>query len=73
MELIVEPTLEEYNRNSASVRHAYLACLVTYYAVDRAAYPKEPTPMAERWMKELLPFSWLLRSPCISSMVRDGG
>jgi hypothetical protein len=56
MELIVEPTWEEYKRNSASVRHAYLACLVTYHAVDRAAYPKEPTPMAERWAKESLPF-----------------
>ena len=56
MELIVEPTWEEYNRNSASVRHAYLACLVIYHAVDRAAYPKEPDPMAKRWAQESLPF-----------------
>jgi hypothetical protein len=56
MELIVEPTWEEYNRNSADVRHAYLACLVVYHAVDRAAYPKKPDAMAKRWARESLPF-----------------
>ena len=56
MELIVEPTFEEYKRNSASVRHAYLACLVVYHAVDRAAYPDEATPLAELWASESLAF-----------------
>lgn len=52
MELIVEPTYEEYKRNSTSVRLAYLACLVVYHAVDRAAYPDEPGPLAEQWRSE---------------------
>jgi hypothetical protein len=56
MELIVEPTYEEYKRNSTSVRHAYLACLVAYHAVDRAAYPDEPHVLAEQWASESLPF-----------------
>jgi hypothetical protein len=50
MELIVEPTFEEYKRNTTSVRHAYLACLVSYHAVDRAAY--EAGPLAEQWRLE---------------------
>jgi hypothetical protein len=56
MELIVEPTWEEYKRNSVSVRHAYLACLVAYHAVDRAAYPDEPAPLAAQWREESLAF-----------------
>lgn len=56
MELIVEPTFEDYKKNSVSVRHAYLACLVTYHAVDRAAYPDEPGPLAAQWRSESLPF-----------------
>lgn len=56
MELIVEPTFEDFKRNSGSVRHAYLACLVVYHAVDRAAYPDEAYPLAERWRSESLAF-----------------
>jgi hypothetical protein len=37
IELIVEPTVEEFNRNSTSLRHAYLACVATFHAIDRAA------------------------------------
>jgi hypothetical protein len=56
VELIVEPTFEEYKRNSTSARHAYLACLVAYHAVDRAAYPDEASPLAAQWRSESLAF-----------------
>jgi hypothetical protein len=56
MELIVEPTFEEFKRNSGSVRHTYLACLVAYHAVDRAAYPDEAAPLAAQWREESLAF-----------------
>lgn len=56
MEQIVEPTFEEFKRNSQSVRHAYLACLVIYHAVDRAAYPNDPIALAEQWRSESLAF-----------------
>jgi hypothetical protein len=56
MAIIVEPTYEEYRKNSNSVRHAYLACLVAYHAVDRAAYPNEPNSLAEKWASESLAF-----------------
>lgn len=56
MELIVEPTFEEFRRNSGSVRHAYLACLVAYHAVDRAANPDDAGPLAAQWRSESLAF-----------------
>jgi hypothetical protein len=38
--LIVEPTVEEFNSNLFSLRHAFLACVATYHAIDRVTYPK---------------------------------
>lgn len=52
MELIVEPTWEEFRRNGNSVRHAYLACVAILHAVDRAAYPDDPIALAEQWRTE---------------------
>jgi hypothetical protein len=57
IELIVEPTWEEYRKNSGSARLAYLTCVVAYHAVDRAAYPdEEPSELAEKWAAESKPF-----------------
>jgi hypothetical protein len=52
MEVIVEPTFEDFRRNGGSVRHGYLACVAVYHAVDRAAYPDDPIALAEQWRKE---------------------
>lgn len=56
MKLIVEPTYEEFKRDSGSVRRAYLACVAAYHSVDRAAYPDEPFDLAEKWAVESLAF-----------------
>jgi hypothetical protein len=56
MELIVEPTFEDFRRNGGSVRHAYLACLAIYHTVDRAAFPNDPNDLAEQWRKESMAF-----------------
>jgi hypothetical protein len=56
LELIVEPTYEEYKRNSTSVRHAYLACSVIYHTVDRAARPNKVTGLSDKWAEESLVF-----------------
>ncbi|MGC2775962.1 MAG: hypothetical protein WA418_10055 [Bradyrhizobium sp.] len=56
MELIVEPTFEDFSRHAGSVRQAYLACLAIYHAVDRAAYPGEPRTLAEQWRTESVAF-----------------
>jgi hypothetical protein len=49
LDLIVEPTVEQFERNERSIRHAYLACVATYHAVDRASYPERPYEVAEDW------------------------
>jgi hypothetical protein len=37
IDTIVVPTFEDFKRNPASERHAFLACVVTYHAIDRYA------------------------------------
>src|SRR5271156_388311 len=52
LEVIVEPTFEEFKRNPGSVRHAFLACVAIYHAVDRAAYPEKPGNLLKEWRKQ---------------------
>jgi hypothetical protein len=56
LELIVEPTFDEFNRNPTSVRHAFIACVVIYHAIDRAAYPEKPGNLLREWRKQSLEF-----------------
>jgi len=37
LEIIVDPTYDDYCANSQSFRHAYLVCVAIFHAVDRAA------------------------------------
>lgn len=37
LEVIVDPTFDDFYRDRRSVRLAYLACVVIYHSVDRAA------------------------------------
>jgi hypothetical protein len=52
IELIVEATFEDFRRNGGSVRHGYLACVAIYHAVDRAAFPNDPSALAEQLRAE---------------------
>jgi hypothetical protein len=54
---IVEPTFEDFKRNPRSLRHAYLACLVTYHAIDRVTYPKNPGNLRKQWKKTSVQFA----------------
>jgi len=36
----VEPTIVDFENNPTSVRHAFIACVVTFHAIDYLAYPK---------------------------------
>jgi hypothetical protein len=36
LDQIVEPTFADFEANPGSIRHAYLACVATYHAIDRA-------------------------------------
>jgi hypothetical protein len=37
LELIVDPTWDDFHKNRGSVRHAFLACVAIYHAIDRVA------------------------------------
>lgn len=56
LELIVEPTFEEFKRNPTSLRHAYLACVATYHAIDRVSYPRKPAALRQKWGRKSLEF-----------------
>jgi hypothetical protein len=57
LDLIVQPTFDDFSRNPGSVRHAYLACLVTYHAIDRVTFPAKPHTLAQQWRQESLEFA----------------
>ena len=57
LDLIVQPTFDDYDCHPSSVRHAYLACLVAYHAIDRATYPAKPHTLAQEWRKSSMEFA----------------
>jgi hypothetical protein len=61
LELIVDPTFKEYQQNPESVRHAFIACVVTYHAIDRAARGEETSVgnLRQNWANECFPFKYV--------------
>jgi hypothetical protein len=49
---IVNPTVNEFAGNRASVRCAFIACVVTCQAADYRAYPKRAASVRQRWRKQ---------------------
>jgi hypothetical protein len=41
LDTIVEPTIIDFESNPTSVRHAFLACVATFHAIDYLAYPNK--------------------------------
>ena len=56
VELIVEPTFEDFRKNSTSVRRAFLTCVAIYHAVDRVSYPKKPGNLGKAWGRKSFNF-----------------
>lgn len=58
LEMIVDPTYDDFYANSQSFRHAYLACVAIFHAVDRAAEEAgvKPATLRQTWGKESLEF-----------------
>ena len=54
---IVEPTFDDFRRKPHSLRHAYIACLVTYHSIDRVTYPKNPGNLRKRWKQGSVEFA----------------
>jgi hypothetical protein len=42
---VVEPTIEEFQTNPHSVRHAFLACVAAFHCVYYLAYPDKPSAL----------------------------
>jgi hypothetical protein len=54
---IIVPTFEEFRCNPRSGRHAYLACVATFHAVDRAKKGSlKPASLRQKWRKESFEF-----------------
>jgi hypothetical protein len=58
LEIIVDPTFDDFRGNRGSVRHAYLTCVAIFHAVDRAAEGNGTRAAVVRqdWCKESLEF-----------------
>jgi hypothetical protein len=58
LEVIVDPTFDDFYRDRTSVRLAYLACVAIFHAVDRAAEEsgKSSATIRQKWGKESMEF-----------------
>jgi hypothetical protein len=58
LELIVDPTWDDFHKNRGSHRHAFLACVAIYHAVDRVAEAegKDPSHFRQIWAGECTEF-----------------
>lgn len=45
MEEFVAPTIADFKSNPASVRHAFIACVVTFHSIDYFAYPRSSSAL----------------------------
>ncbi|QJR03501.1 hypothetical protein HH800_15735 [Sphingobium yanoikuyae] len=56
LELVVDPTFADFHRNPTSGRHAFLACVVAFHAIDRVTHPRKPSNLRKQWCKESFEF-----------------
>jgi hypothetical protein len=57
LEEIVGPTIREFEEHPFSVRHAFLACVATFHAVDYMAHPRRSRPLREQWRNQSSAFA----------------
>ena len=58
LELIVDPTWDDFHSNRSSVRHAFLVCVAIFHSVDRVAEAegKSAAHFRQIWADECLEF-----------------
>jgi hypothetical protein len=58
LEVIVDPTFDDFYRDRSSVRLAYLSCVAIFHAVDRAADESgtRSAILRQKWGKESMEF-----------------
>jgi hypothetical protein len=53
----VEPTIAEFEANPASVRHAFIACVITFHSADYLAYPQTSRILRQEWNQQSRAFA----------------
>lgn len=57
LDLIVEPTFTDFRQNPRSGRHAFLACVATFHALDRVKrVHTRPHSLRQVWQRESIDF-----------------
>jgi hypothetical protein len=52
IEEFVEPTIDDFQKNPTSVRHAFLAAVAVFHAIDYLAYPrKRPADLRQKFRR----------------------
>jgi hypothetical protein len=54
---IVYPTIAEFEADQTSIRRAFLACVVTFHAIDYLAYPKKSQALRGKFREQSRAFS----------------
>jgi hypothetical protein len=74
LQLVVEPTADEFINNPLSLRHYFLACAAIFHAIDRAARltHKSPAHLRQVWANESADFKIVDISRTTSSTFRLG-
>ncbi len=57
IEEYVAPTISEFKRNPASVRHAFLACVATFHSIDYFAYPRRSRTLRDQFKRKSRDFA----------------
>jgi hypothetical protein len=58
IEEFVEPTIEDFQKNPTSVRHAFLAAVAVFHAIDYLAFPKKRSAdLRQRFRKQSSEFA----------------
>jgi hypothetical protein len=53
----VAPTIADFQRLPASVRHGFVACVVLFHSVDYRVYPKSSTGVRQKWRRRSADFA----------------
>jgi len=59
IDLIVEPTFEDFRKHPGSTRHGFLACVAAFHSVDRAAQlmSKGSATVRQKWRSKSIEFT----------------
>jgi hypothetical protein len=58
IEEFVEPTIDDFQKNPTSVRHAFLAAVAVFHAIDYLAFPKKrPADLRQKFRRQSAEFA----------------